>query len=93
MKQGEAFEQIDWSTLGDGEIKDKLKDFVRGVHVASTQMAGMTREDVSKEIVDHIKSRGFPGSVTVTVGEPNEASQRMIMGMATSPNTGETIDF
>lgn len=89
----ESFEQLDWSVLEDREIKERLKDFVREVHVASTQMAGMTKEDVSREIVDHIRSRGFSGNVAVTVSEPNEAKQRMIMGMATSPNTGKTIDF
>lgn len=89
----ESSQQFDWSNLEDGEIKDKLKDLVREIHLASTQMSMMTKEDVSKEIVDHIKSKGFSGSVVVTVSEPNKAKQRMIMGMATSPNTGEMINF
>jgi hypothetical protein len=87
-------EQIDWNGFkNDEEIKGKLKDLVREVHVASIQFGAMKKEEVAKAIEDHISSRGFPSRVSVSASEPNKANQRMIMGMAHSPLTRETISF
>ena len=87
-------EVIDWAHLADDtEVEEKLKDVLREIHIASTQMAAMSKDEVQEAIIAHFRERGFSGLISVAVSKPNEAKQRMVMGMATSPLTEETISF
>ncbi len=94
MKGQETPGQVDWISFKDnGEVKEKLKELVHEVHIASIQFAAMKREDVAAAIADYIASKGFPSRVAISVSEPNEANQRMVMGIAHSPITSEDISF
>ncbi|KKU67901.1 MAG: hypothetical protein UX89_C0011G0024 [Parcubacteria group bacterium GW2011_GWA2_47_16] len=87
-------ENIDWQALAsDEEVKDKLKDLVFELHLSSIEFRSQPKGAVEQAIKDHIASRGFPTEVAVFVSEPNEAGQRMVMGMAHSPLTPDTISF
>ena len=94
MEQPKSIEQIDWTGfVNDEQIKSKLEELVFETHVSNIQLRSETREKVQQTIKDYIALKGFPGTVSVSVSEPNEAGQRMIMGMANSPLTGEVINF
>ena len=94
MKQPEGIEHINWNGFeSDDQIKSELKKLVHEVHVSSTALRSKTKEEVEQVIKEYIASKGFPSTVSVSVGEPNEAGQRIIMGMAHSPLTGKTISF
>lgn len=86
-------EQIDWYHLSDVEIRKKLKDLLFEIHLSSTKMRSMDEAAVVDAIKLRFKEKGFPTEVAVTVSRPNAVGQRMVMGMAHSPSTGETISF
>ncbi len=95
MKQHESFEtQIDWEGLeSDEQIIEKLKELMQDTHVSSIEMRSKSKEDVTREIKEYIESRGYPYSVHITVSEPNEVGQRMVMGMTYSRLTRKTLSF
>jgi len=93
IEQPKGSETVKWRDLSDDEIKDKLRELVREMYISSPQKQSIDRTQLSLDVIEHIKEAGFTFGVTVTVSEPDERGQRMFMGMAHSPKTGETINF
>lgn len=85
-------EQIKWNSFdSDEQIKDKLKQLVHEINIS--KFALKTKLEVEKVVKDYLVAKGFHSIVMFSVSEPNETGQRMAMGTATSPLSGEIINF
>lgn len=87
-------EQVDWRSFADNDqVKAELKKIISGMHISGLEFSSKSKEEVEQAIKDTIASKGFPSTISVSVSEPNDFGQRMIMGMANSPLSNETIYF
>ncbi len=92
-KSGDEGQEIKWNEFeNDDQVKAALKKLVFEMHLSGTAYRSMPVEEVRKAIQDHLASKGMKNT-SVSVSEPNAVGQRMVMGMAHSPLTGEVINF
>ena len=87
--------QVDWRAFTDDkQIEEKLKELVREVGISSLESRKKSEEEVADTIKNYIASKGFPGASDIALAvSTNSWGDKMVMGMAHSPLTGETVHF